>query len=253
MRQVWGMMVMAGMLGALASCKKEERQEAAPPPPAAAAQDAPAAPKPPKPYRAQGNEPFWHAEIAGGVLSFTLADGGQVLSRPVSTDEERYGMRVVTARDMETEIAMMIRYVTCHDDMSGEHFAHRVTVHYGGRDYTGCGRSMIRDITWVLESMNKETLAEDSRVTMTLGREAKAQGYTGCNAFEADYTLEGATVAIGPQVKAGGGKCTIPALRAQEEKFMALLPRMTMAVIDDYGLLVLSNADGESLRFYGGE
>src|SRR5690606_18023132 len=127
--------------------------------------------------------------------------------------------------------------------------AHQVSVSYNDQTYQGCGRSLIRDVTWRLEDLDKTGVIDNSHITLTFGSQGRISGSAGCNNYNGGYVLEGETLTIGPNIAATMRACIAEALMRQEQTFLQTLPAMTKATIDETGALILSNEEGQTLLF----
>lgn len=204
---------------------------------------------PEKPYRASGNEPGWYAVIENNGLKL-VADYGEVeTTLPVTQDTREGATRTVTAEQDGAKIVMTIRDEACQDGMSGEAFAHRVTLGYNDKTYEGCGKSLIRDVTWVLEDINNEGIIDNSHLTATFGQDGRVYGRSGCNNYNGSYTLEGENINVGGNMAATMMACIAEAVMQQEMKFLKTLPLVKKAVVDETGALILTGDDGARLLF----
>lgn len=200
-----------------------------------------------KPYRAQGNEPGWTVVIEKGVMTLNADYGETTATANILNDATENNIRTVTG---DNDITVTIdQNKQCHDDMSGEAFAHGVTVRYGDKTYQGCGQSLIRYITWRLEDLDKGGIIDRSHLTMRLGEEGRIHGDSGCNYYTGQYSLEGENLSVNTNIAMTMRACMSDALMNQEQKFLSLLPKMNKATIDETGALVLTGDDNASLLF----
>jgi putative lipoprotein len=95
-------------------------------------------------FRALGNEPGWILEIDEDSGIDLVTDYGQTrlrfdrLSRSGSAAE---GTIRYEARG-DDQVIVVLTFVTCHDDMSGQSYPIRAELRLGGRTYRGCGRQL---------------------------------------------------------------------------------------------------------------
>lgn len=207
--------------------------------------------KPEKPYQAQGNEPGWTLLIENNILHFTADYGDITRDIPIKTDEsggdENDGdTRTITGEDNGDTISATITAIPCIDSMSGEAFAHSVTIHYNDDHYEGCGKSLIRGITWRLEDLNNEGVIDNSHLTLTFGYDGRLSGNAGCNGYGGSYTLEGETLSIGGNLISTMRACIAESMMQQEQKFLRTLPLLKHATIDGTGALLLSSGEDAS-------
>ena len=106
----------------------------------------------------------------------------------------------------------------------------------------------VKDVWWRAEDVGGGGVIDDARVTLQLGTDGKIGGKSGCNNYSANYMLTGSTLKIYPPMIGTRMMCP-PALMALETKFQKLLLGATKVVVRPDGGLMLSSADGQSLRF----
>lgn len=92
-------------------------------------------------FRAQGQEPFWHIEIAGGtpIRFVRLGEDDLLLPLPVPTTDAVSGARIYHAATDAHELRVAIAPLPCTDSMSGVSFETTVSVTLDGQVYSGCG------------------------------------------------------------------------------------------------------------------
>lgn len=90
--------------------------------------------------RGFGNEPGWSVEIGPGDRVTWVTGYGEDRYEFESAEEPRDdgGTAYVGTADGGA-IRVTVTPESCHDDMSGEAFTHRVMIEYEGRTYRGCG------------------------------------------------------------------------------------------------------------------
>ncbi|MBQ1784005.1 MAG: MliC family protein [Gammaproteobacteria bacterium] len=93
-------------------------------------------------FRAIGQEPGWILELYPERVVLLLDYGQTRIEAPsASPINETFGSRF----DLEAEgqsLTISLKHESCHDSMSGELFETRVTIEYGERLLSGCGRSL---------------------------------------------------------------------------------------------------------------
>lgn len=94
----------------------------------------------------QGNEPGWSVALAHDTPTLTLETnyGEENIKLPymVSVMDNEAGRVVIENADVEPFFRVRIEAGACFDNMSGEPFPARVTVTYGGEQYSGCGQGI---------------------------------------------------------------------------------------------------------------
>jgi putative lipoprotein len=94
--------------------------------------------------------------------------------------------------------------------------------------------------TWVAEDIGGGGVIDDLQSHITFTAEGQAHGFGGCNNFTGGYTLEGATLALGPL--AGTRKACPPAIMNQETRFHQALGKVRGYRFEN-GLLILLDAE----------
>ncbi|MCL5425833.1 MAG: MliC family protein [Gammaproteobacteria bacterium] len=94
----------------------------------------------------RGNEPGWTVALAHDTPTLTLQlnYGEESIQRPymVSVMDNDAGRVVIENGDVEPFFRVRIEAGACFDNMSGEPFPARVTLSYGGEQYSGCGQGI---------------------------------------------------------------------------------------------------------------
>lgn len=94
----------------------------------------------------QGNEPGWSIALAHDTptLTIELNYGEDKIQLPymVSVMDNEAGRVVIENGDVEPFFRVRIEAGACFDDMSGKPFPARVTLTYGGEQYSGCGQGI---------------------------------------------------------------------------------------------------------------
>jgi uncharacterized membrane protein len=91
-------------------------------------------------FRALGNEPAWHMDIANGEKILLITDyGDRSYEFPAAQPDSTAGRKVYDVSAGGHHLTSVIEEKPCHDSMSGEAFVATVTVTIDGKKYTGCG------------------------------------------------------------------------------------------------------------------
>jgi heat shock protein HslJ len=201
---------------------------------------------PDQPYRAQGTEPFWSLTIASGQVELIPNIGMAPVHAPLppaSLD----GADVVF--DM-TGAGMVLRLseTICHDLMSGTPYPQTVSVTWTKGALHGCGGesiNLLAGVEWLVEDIDSAGIVDSSRVTLQFDAAARrVAGQGGCNRYNAAFDLSGEGLNIGPT--AATRMACAPALMQQEQRFFALLSRISRFDIDPAGALLLYANDGSA-------
>ena len=94
----------------------------------------------------QGNEPGWTVALANDTPTLTMETnyGEERLQLPymVSVMDNEAGRVVIENADVEPFFRVRIDAGACFNNMSGKPFPARVTLTYGGEQYSGCGQGI---------------------------------------------------------------------------------------------------------------
>jgi len=96
-------------------------------------------------FRATGNEPGWHLEIAAGRnIVFTTDYGNAVytFSLPMPVTDHKVGATSYKVLEQGHNLTVLLEVSQCQDTMSDELFGTKVTVTLDGKTYRGCGRAL---------------------------------------------------------------------------------------------------------------
>ncbi|WP_249976833.1 MliC family protein [Vreelandella olivaria] len=97
-------------------------------------------------FLGRGNEPGWSVALAHDEPSLTLqlnyGQESHTFPYMVSVMDNQAGRVVLENAQMEPFFRVRIEAGACFDDMSGEPFPARVTLTYGGQQYSGCGQGI---------------------------------------------------------------------------------------------------------------
>jgi putative lipoprotein len=91
-------------------------------------------------FRAIGNEPGWHMDIANGEKILLVTDYGEHRYEfPFSKPDSSYGRESYDITASGHHLVAVIEQKPCNDSMSGRAFVATVTVNVDCQEYTGCG------------------------------------------------------------------------------------------------------------------
>ncbi len=91
-------------------------------------------------FRAVGNEPGWHMDIANREKILLVTDyGDHRYEFPFSKPDSSYGRESYDITASGHHLVAVIEQRPCNDSMSGRAFVATVTVTVDGQEYTGCG------------------------------------------------------------------------------------------------------------------
>lgn len=205
-------------------------------------------PEPDQPYRARGTEPFWSLTIAGGQVELIPNIGMTPLRAPLP-------LASLDGADVVFDIpsaGMVLRLsdTICHDLMAGTPYPQAVTVTWKEGELQGCGGEsidLLADVAWVVEDLDNAGIVDSANVTLEFDAAAQQlAGRAGCNRYNAAFDLSGEGLSIGPT--AATRMACAPAVMEQEQRFFALLSRISRFDIAPSGALLLySNDQSEPL------
>jgi putative lipoprotein len=91
-------------------------------------------------FRAIGNEPGWHMDIANGEKILLVTDyGDHRFEFPFTEPDSAVGRHTYEITASAHHLVAVIEENPCNDSMSGREFVATVTVTVDGKEYTGCG------------------------------------------------------------------------------------------------------------------
>ncbi len=110
----------------------------------------------------------------------------------------------------------------------------------------------LRDITWVLVTMNGNEAVGNELPTVLFADEGRVSGSAGCNRYNGTYSLDGNRIAFNPAMAATKRYCSPEELMRQEDAFLKTLPGMAQATVNADGHLELGDGGNSTLVFRRG-
>ena len=104
----------------------------------------------------------------------------------------------------------------------------------------------VKDRWWQVEDLAGRRPVEGSRIVLMLGSDGKLASKA-CNSHSVDYALTGKTLRVYLPIVGTQMGC-LPAIMAQETRFLDILGAATRVVPERAGGISLSTADGRTLR-----
>jgi putative lipoprotein len=92
--------------------------------------------------------------------------------------------------------------------------------------------------SWTLVDLDGAEAIGDLPPSLTFTEDGTVNGFTGCNTFNGEVSIDGSTLTFGTLVTTRMA-CLDEALAAQEQAFLAAMEAVTNYTIDDTGRLVL--------------
>lgn len=99
---------------------------------------------------------------------------------------------------------------------------------------------------WLVEDINGQGVMDILQTTLAFDDAGQVSGNAGCNRYSGTYTLNDGTLQLGPLALTR--KACPPAITNQEQKFLATVAGPLAVAFDATGALILTGADGMSLR-----
>jgi uncharacterized membrane protein len=91
-------------------------------------------------FRAIGQEPGWHMDIANGEKILLVTDYGEHhYEFPFTHPDSTTGRKSYEVRASGHHLIAVVEEKPCNDSMSGRAFVATVSVTIDGKEYTGCG------------------------------------------------------------------------------------------------------------------
>jgi heat shock protein HslJ/membrane-bound inhibitor of C-type lysozyme len=202
-----------------------------------------AVPRPEQPFRARGNEPGWHVDLAAGRVVLVTDYGRERREAPLPAADFEPGAVVYRVGALDAEIR--IADTLCRDTMTGMPYPKTVTVELAERTLRGCGgeaRALLTGPVWVVEDLMGRGVVDAARATLDFRPDGRLAGRASCNRYTADYTLTGEGLSISPG--ASTRMACAEALMDQESRFFQALEQVSRFDLDAGGALLLLAVDG---------
>ncbi len=100
---------------------------------------------------------------------------------------------------------------------------------------------------WVATDIAGAAAGSAAPITLQLGTDGRASGRGGCNGYGGSYTLAGDALGFGPLMSTK--MACAPAVMKQEQRYFEMLEQVARYAVADDGALLLTTADGRTLRF----
>jgi len=205
-----------------------------------------AVPRPAEPWRARGNEPGWHLDIAGGRVVLVTDYGAE--RREATLPPAAFEPGVVVYEVAAWDAVIRVADTLCRDDMTGMPYPRTVTVELPERTLRGCGgeaQALLIGPVWVVEAIGGAGVVDAARATLDFRPDGRLAGRASCNRYTATYQLtgEGLTIAPGATTRMACAE----ALMDAERRFLAALAEVGRFDLDAAGALLLLAADGRVL------
>lgn len=107
--------------------------------------------------------------------------------------------------------------------------------------------SELKDIQWVLQTLNEQPVLADAAVTLKLDA-THVSGSDGCNSFSGTYQSEGSQFKVNPDLASTMMACAEPVM-TQASAYVTALTQATQYKLDGQNLLIL-DAAGKTLAVF---
>lgn len=205
------------------------------------------------PFRAQGNEPFWHAEVTGGELKLTRPyEANTTVNLPVELKTaDRHGREFV-AEGEGLRVTLTVATQLCQDSMSGVQFPNQARLTVNGEAFEGCGGDplrLIRGAEWVVDDLAGQGIIDRSRMSIRFLADNRVAGMASCNRYAGGYDLSGEGGLTFSQLTTTRMACA-PSLMRQERRFLEVMARVSTVRIGQHGELLMSTPAGETIKAF---
>jgi heat shock protein HslJ len=100
---------------------------------------------------------------------------------------------------------------------------------------------------WVAEDIAGTAAGGEAPITLQLGSDGRASGRGGCNGYGGSYALAGDALSFGPLLSTK--MACAPELMDREQRYFQTLAQTAHYAVADDGALLLTTADGKTIRF----
>lgn len=206
----------------------------------------------PETARAVGNEPFWSAQLADGVLTVHRL-GQDTLSFPVASPDTLPGnaIRIGTPPGATPEVALVVQNALCHDSMTGLPFPQSAELTLDGLALDGCAgapRDLLAVGEWRVTQIAGAPVPDTPPITLTFAEDGGLSGTGGCNRIVSGYTLTGEGLSFAP-IASTRMACRDPVMTREASVFSALEATRSFDIGPGGGLILLG-AEGPLLEAY---
>ncbi|WP_119068807.1 META domain-containing protein [Aggregatilinea lenta] len=167
--------------------------------------------------------------------TYELASNSVSFSPPVST-------RMACADDAVNE--QELAYFGALEAATGYEVSDdQLVIPYGdGAELVFTRRATLADTSWQLETLDGETLADGSEITLMFEEEDRVSGSGGCNVYGGSYSLDRDALTFS-QVISTERACLDDAIMAQEQAYFAALASATSYTLTDEQLTIAYGDD----------
>lgn len=191
---------------------------------------------------ARGNEPGWRVDLRGDRLELSRMDGESFTATAIAGSAGHYQVA-----ETNTHLVLERQARLCRDSATGMPHPETVSVTLDDETLLGCGgepRSLLTGRDWVVTSLGGTAVLADASTGPSLRFDAdgRVSGGSGCNRFNAAYTLDGEGLRFGP-IASTKMACVEPGRMQSEQSFLDALAQVDRFDIDSDGRLQLYAAD----------
>jgi heat shock protein HslJ/uncharacterized membrane protein len=190
-------------------------------------------------YLALGNDNGWVLEISPERINFIAGpDAAPLIFANPGGRPSFNGTRYVSGA-----LTVDVTNTPCADGISKRRYADSVTVETAGKQYRGCGGTVLppADLdgtNWRIAEIAGAATLKDAPATLSFAR-GQMSGTAGCNRLSGRFAADGVRLTVGA-IMATRMACA-PDRMAQETAVTTLLSKpMSMRNLDDGGLLLMA-------------
>src|SRR5262249_45751436 len=144
-------------------------------------------------FRARGNEPGWHADVADTGITFGVLGEEPFTIAPLPKAEEIPGALSYSAVVDGRPFSLKITNDMCVDTMIGMPYRRQVKARWGGRNFSGCGGEPADLLhgDWRIETVAGKPVLAGAQATLAFDTANGTSGFASCNRFKGRYQLTG--------------------------------------------------------------
>lgn len=195
------------------------------------------------PYRAQGNEPGWHVDLAEDTAVVVAGYGKITLEAPrpfVQVVPGAYEFEMP-----EASAKLRIEERLCRDDATGMPHPDTARLTLDNRALRGCGGAPADLLThdlWRITAIGDAELVEQERLSLNFLAPDRLAGSSGCNRVVGSFTLTGEGLQFGTMGSTMMA-CDEPLMEQERRMLDALEQVMRFDITEDGTLLLIGGPD----------
>ncbi len=191
------------------------------------------------PKKAQGNEPFWQAQLGTGTLTVKVL-GAEAMNVSIKNRTISPEQRQVNVDTKRGPLSLQLEPELCRDTMSGMVYPETATLDWAGTRYSGCAgepSTVFVGPEWTVTTVAGQAVADNLSVTIQFEGE-RVFGRSGCNRYMGGYQLSGEGLSFG-QIAGTLMACMTDNAMQVEQNFLQALKSVRRFDIGEQGELLL--------------